>query len=44
VADGIRAVEAGKPVCISGRLYRWLDPLFQSVWTRRLFRAPGRKR
>jgi len=42
VADGIRAVAKGKPICISGRLYRWLDPLFQSVWTRRLFRAPGR--
>jgi len=43
VADGIRAVEKGKPICISGRLYRWLDPFFQSVWTRRLFRAPGRE-
>ncbi|MFT6052326.1 MAG: short-subunit dehydrogenase [Halioglobus sp.] len=42
VADGIKAVEKGKPVRISGRLYRWLDPFFQSVWTRRLFRAPGR--
>jgi len=42
VADGIKAVEKGKPVCISGRLYRWVDPFFQSVWTRRLFRAPGR--
>ncbi len=43
VADGIKAVEAGKPICISGRLYRWVDPFFQSVWTRRLFRAPGRE-
>jgi short-subunit dehydrogenase len=42
VAEGIQAVEKGKPICISGRLYRWLDPLFQSVLTRRLFRAPGR--
>jgi len=42
VADGIKAVEKGKPVYISGRLYRWIDPLFQSVWTRRLFKAPGR--
>ena len=42
VADGISAVEKGKPIYISGRLYRWVDPLFQSVWTRRLFRAPGR--
>lgn len=38
VADGVRAVAKGRPVAISGRLYRWLDPLFQSVWTRRLFR------
>ena len=42
VADGIKAVEKGKPVILSGRLYRWVDPLFQSVFTRRLFRAPGR--
>jgi len=42
VADGIRAVEKAKPVYISGRIYRWVDPLFQSVWTRRLFKAPGR--
>jgi hypothetical protein len=42
VADGIKAVEKGKPVYISGRLYRWVDPFFQSVWTRRLFKAPGR--
>jgi len=42
VADGIRAVERGKPVYISGRIYRWVDPFFQSVWTRRLFNAPGR--
>ena len=43
VADGLKAVDKGNPICISGRLYRWLDPLFQSVWTRKLFRAPGRK-
>lgn len=42
VADGLKAAEKGKPICISGRLYRWIDPLFQSVWTRRLFNAPGR--
>ena len=42
VTDGIQAVEKGKPICISGRLYRWVDPLFQSVFTRRLFRTPGR--
>lgn len=38
VREGIRAVERGRPVWVSGRLYRWLDPLFQSVFTRRLFR------
>lgn len=42
VSDGIKAVEKGRPISISGRLYRWVDPLFQSVLTRRLFRAPGR--
>ena len=35
-------VEAGKPVVVSGRLYRWLDPIFQSVWTRRLLRIKAR--
>ena len=38
VREGLVAVERGKPVWVSGRLYRWVDPLFQSVWTRRLFR------
>lgn len=42
VAEGLKAVEKGKPICISGRIYRWLDPFVQSVFTRRLFRAPGR--
>lgn len=42
VREGLRAVEKGKPVYLSGRLYRWLDPLMQSLLTRRLFRAPGR--
>jgi uncharacterized protein len=37
VREGLRAVERGKPVHVSGRLYRMVDPLFQSVWTRRLF-------
>ena len=37
VKDGLTAVDKGKPVQISGRLYRWLDPLLQSVITRRLF-------
>ncbi|GIR69477.1 MAG: hypothetical protein CM15mP74_07280 [Halieaceae bacterium] len=38
VRDAIQGVEAAKPVVVSGRLYRWLDPIFQSVWTRRLLR------
>lgn len=41
VREGLRAVEKGKPVQVSGRIYRLLDPLFQSVWTRRLFRLSG---
>ena len=43
VDDGIKAVEKGKPIKISGRLYRWLDPFFQSVWTRPLVRVRGRE-
>ena len=42
VRDAITGVEAGKPVVVSGRLYRWLDPIFQSVWTRRLLRIKAR--
>lgn len=42
VADGLKAVEKGKPIYLSGRLYRWVDPLFQSVFTRRFFRIPSR--
>jgi short-subunit dehydrogenase len=42
VSEGIKALEAGKPVYVSGRIYRWADPLLQSVWTRRFFRVPAR--
>ena len=42
VSDAIKGVEAGKPVVVWGRLYRWLDPIFQSVWTRRLLRIKAR--
>lgn len=44
VREGLEAVEKGRPVMVSGRLYRWLDPLAQSVWTRPLVKAlaPGR--
>jgi short-subunit dehydrogenase len=45
VREGIRAVERGKAIHVSGRLYRWLDPLAQSVFTRWLLKAgaPGRQ-
>jgi len=44
VREGIDAVERGKPIHVSGRIYRWLDPLAQSVFLRPLLkaRAPGR--
>ena len=38
VREGIEAVERGKMVKVSGRLYRIIDPLLQSVWTRPLVR------
>jgi hypothetical protein len=38
VREGLDAVERGKPIQISGRLYRLLDPFMQSVLTRPLFR------
>lgn len=37
VQEGLRAVEKGRSIQVSGRLYRWMDPLFQSVWTRKIF-------
>jgi short-subunit dehydrogenase len=44
VREGIDAVERGRSIWISGRIYRWLDPLAQSVWLRPLLKAlaPGR--
>lgn len=39
VRDGIEAVEKGRAIMISGRLYRWLDPFAQSVWIRPLLKA-----
>jgi len=44
VREGIEAVERNKPIMISGRIYRFLDPLAQSVFTRPLIKAfaPGR--
>lgn len=38
VAEGIRAVEKGHPIYVSGRLYRWLDPILQMPWVRALVR------
>ena len=38
VREGLAAIEQGKCVYTSGRLYRWVDPLLQSVWTRPLAR------
>ncbi len=43
VRDGIRAVDKGRSVRVSGRIYRFMDPLFQSVWTRRLIRPNARQ-
>jgi hypothetical protein len=44
VREGIAAVERDKAIWVSGRIYRWLDPLAQSVWLRPLLKAlaPGR--
>lgn len=41
VREGIKGVEKGKAVVVSGRLYRWMDPFLQSVWTRRFFKGGG---
>ncbi len=38
VREGIDAVEKGKCVYVSGRIYRWIDPMLQSVFLRRLIR------
>jgi len=42
VREGLAAVERGQAVMISGRLYRWLDPLARSSWFRRLAAAVRR--
>jgi uncharacterized protein len=44
VREGIEAVERGRVIMISGRLYRFLDPFAQSVWFRPIIKAlaPGR--
>jgi short-subunit dehydrogenase len=38
VREGLRALDKGKSVFVSGRLYRWLDPLLQGFWFRRLIK------
>ena len=38
VREGLAAIERGKSVYCSGRLYRLVDPILQSVWTRPLAR------
>ena len=38
VREGLAAIEKGKCIYTSGRLYRWIDPFLQSVWTRPLAR------
>jgi len=38
VREGLAAVERGRSVYATGRLYRWLDPLLQLGWIRRAIR------
>ncbi len=38
VSDALAAVEKGRDICISGRLYRWLDPWLQGPLRRRLLK------
>ncbi len=44
VREGLEAVDRGRAIHVSGRIYRWLDPFAQSVWIRPLLKAfaPGR--
>src|SRR5690606_4684246 len=45
VREGLDAVEKNKPIMVSGRIYRWLDPLAHSALTRPLITAlaPARR-
>jgi len=36
VREALQAAEDGQTLCISGRLYRWLDPLIRITWIQRL--------
>ncbi|MDE0192154.1 MAG: SDR family oxidoreductase [Gammaproteobacteria bacterium] len=38
VREGLAAVEKGKCVYVSGRIYRWIDPMLQSVFLRPMIR------
>ena len=42
VREGLAAVEKGKCVYVSGRIYRWIDPVLQSVSLRRLIQRLAR--
>ncbi|MEM6707201.1 MAG: SDR family NAD(P)-dependent oxidoreductase [Pseudomonadota bacterium] len=42
VADGIKAADAGQAVAISGRLYRWADPIARSPLIAPLVRRSNR--
>ena len=39
IRDGLAAIEKGKDVCISGRLYRLFVPVFRQRWTQGLLEA-----
>ena len=41
VREGLLAVERGQAIKLSGRVYRWIDPLLQSVIFRPLIKAFG---
>jgi short-subunit dehydrogenase len=41
IRDGLAAIEKGKDVCISGRLYRLLVPVFRQRWTQGLLKLLG---
>lgn len=44
VREGLLACERGRDIAVSGRFYRLLDPIAQSLWTRRLIKwAAGRR-
>ena len=44
VSEGLNALESGRPIHVSGRIYRWLDPLAQSVLFRPLLKSGTPKR